>query len=154
MDKVSPEPNTGCWLWLGAPVDWKGYGRFYRDGAAVLAHRAAWGLFRGEPADLRVLHKCDNPACVNPDHLFLGTQLDNIRDRDAKGRWNTSAANEASTRMWRSRTHCPRGHAFTPENTRSKRGHVKLCRECCRLDGRARREALAAAAPTKKRGIA
>jgi hypothetical protein len=72
-----------CWLWTGALRN--GYGRFgsppYR-----YAHRVAWELTNGSPGDLKVLHKCDNPKCVRPDHLFLGTQRDNIRDRAQKGR--------------------------------------------------------------------
>ena len=70
MEKTIPEPNTGCWLWLGSS---KGkYGHFAPGGGAKYAHRAAWELFRGPITDeLRVLHHCDTPMCVNPDHLFL-----------------------------------------------------------------------------------
>lgn len=80
-DKFSPEPNTGCWLWC-ACVDAQGYGKL----GPRLAHRASWTLHFGDPGDLHVLHACDNPSCVNPDHLFLGTNLDNIKDCEAKGR--------------------------------------------------------------------
>jgi hypothetical protein len=84
--KVSPEPNTGCWLWTGYS-DKHGYGVFsLAHRFTVGAHRAAWMLFRGDPGSLHVLHRCDNPACVNTDHLFLGTAGDNARDRAAKGR--------------------------------------------------------------------
>jgi hypothetical protein len=55
-------------------------------GRKAKAHRVAWQLENGSPGDLCVLHRCDNPPCVNPSHLFIGTQLDNIRDRTAKGR--------------------------------------------------------------------
>lgn len=77
-----------CWLWTGYLSH--GYGeisRGGREGANAKAHRVAWELFRGEiPAGLMVCHHCDVPACVNPDHLFLGTALDNKRDEIAKGR--------------------------------------------------------------------
>ena len=82
-----PEPNSGCWLWLRGSIK-PGYGvlRLSRD-ETDLAHRASWRAYRGEiPPDTAVLHSCDTPPCVNPRHLFLGTQLDNIRDREAKQR--------------------------------------------------------------------
>lgn len=82
--------KTGdCWLWTAYTND-KGYGTISmggRKGSVLLAHRVAWELEHGPvPEGLRVLHKCDTPACVRHDHLFLGTQLDNMRDMMAKGR--------------------------------------------------------------------
>lgn len=79
--------TDGCWLWTGTTIR-GGYGmiRFpVRD--SITAHRASWLIHRGEiPDGLFVLHKCDNPPCVNPEHLFLGTHQDNMRDMVAKGR--------------------------------------------------------------------
>ena len=76
-----------CWLWYGCRNN-GGYGTFkgvYRVGKA---HRISWEMFKGEiPRGLKVLHKCDIPNCVNPDHLFLGTQKDNVKDMMKKGRF-------------------------------------------------------------------
>lgn len=71
-----------CWLWMGSTKDGR-YGAFN----GTRAHRAAWSLFRFPiPNGLHVLHRCDVPLCVNPEHLFLGTIQDNASDRVAKGR--------------------------------------------------------------------
>ncbi len=86
-DLSVPEPNTGCWLNLNCRSGKRGYG-FIRFGARrVRAHRASWEAFNGPiPEQMHILHKCDTPQCVNPDHLFLGTHDDNMRDRKEKGR--------------------------------------------------------------------
>jgi hypothetical protein len=77
---------SGCWLWVGT-LDRLGYGRFGMNGKQPGAHRIAWLLHHGEiPSGLGVCHRCDIPRCVNPDHLFLGTQKDNLRDCSRKGR--------------------------------------------------------------------
>lgn len=74
-----------CWEW--ARYKKRRYGSLKVGRKGVLAHRMAWELANGEiPDGMKVLHKCDNPPCCNPNHLFLGTQLDNIKDRDTKGR--------------------------------------------------------------------
>lgn len=82
---------SGCWHWTKSVRSEKmPYGKlmFVWNGARIqLAHRAAWLLTHGElPTDKHVLHKCDNPRCVNPDHLFLGTQKDNVQDAVSKNR--------------------------------------------------------------------
>lgn len=86
FEMVIPEPNSGCWLWLGS-VNNSGYGTIWENGKHIRAHRKAWELFRG-PIEhgLHACHKCDVPLCVNPDHLFLGTHRDNMRDMARKGR--------------------------------------------------------------------
>ena len=84
---ISPEPNTGCWIWVGCIHDKRGYGSFQFNKVRGLAHRASWTIYRGEiPLGLSVLHKCDCPYCVNPEHLFLGTLVDNTLDMCAKNR--------------------------------------------------------------------
>ena len=82
-------PN-GCWEWQGC-VGRFGHGQLNIGGRTVMAHRHAWRLRHGQiPIGLCVLHRCDNPPCCNPDHLFLGTRADNVADMDAKGRRGSS----------------------------------------------------------------
>lgn len=72
--------ENGCWLWLGYQQS-GGYGQMYVERKRKLAHRMSWQTYRGPiPDKLLVLHECDTPACVNPNHLFLGTYSDNMRD--------------------------------------------------------------------------
>lgn len=80
-----PEPTSGCWLWFAA-ADAKGYGRMNLGGGIyVKAHRLSYVLFKG-PLDFFALHRCDNPACVNPNHLFDGSWRENTQDSWNKGR--------------------------------------------------------------------
>ena len=89
--KCFPDPNSGCWIWggqLGQKHKNSGpYGMFQISQRDYAAHRVSWELYRGEiPDGMYVCHKCDVPYCVNPEHLFLGTALDNTRDMIQKGR--------------------------------------------------------------------
>lgn len=129
---------SGCWVWQGATTS-TGYGVFWLDGKQERAHRAAWLLHRGSiPEGRHVLHTCDVRACVNPDHLYLGDDLDNARDRDQRRRNPRIEAR-------RSQTHCIHGHPMTQENTYvdPKRG-TRACRTC-RAESTARRRARVAA---------
>lgn len=75
-----------CWVWLGCR-NHRGYGLFGVNGKCRSAHRVAYEIAHGIiPDGLFVLHRCDNPACVRPDHLWLGTHADNMNDRNVKGR--------------------------------------------------------------------
>lgn len=124
-----------CWMWT-ASRNASGYGRFggSNSGGSYLAHRMCWELHNGPiPDGLCVLHRCDNPACVNPAHLWLGTRDDNNKDKTAKGR-NVSPLGT----LYAGRTHCSAGHEYTAENTRVTARGRRQCRECFRAYDRGR----------------
>lgn len=131
-----PEPNSGCWIWIAAWRPDVGKKLRYRgcirhDGKQQIASRVSWKLFRGAiPEGLCVLHRCDTPECVNPDHLFLGTNQDNIDDRVKKGRsaGNPSRGDKHWTRRFPEKI--PRGFSnkrckLSPEQIQEVR------RKCC-----------------------
>lgn len=94
------QKQEGCWLWTGHLIK-HGYGRFNCYGSQFSAHRISWELHFGViPDGLFVLHKCDNPSCVRPEHLFVGTQADNVRDMTKKGRAHkASGEDHASVKL-------------------------------------------------------
>ena len=120
-DKVSPEPNSGCWLWT-ANCNPDGYGMFWNPARKrmVLAHRVAFEAHKHAIPDGRVLdHLCRVRCCVNPEHLECVTQQINAQ------RGNTG-------KHLSDRTHCPKGHPYTSENTRYSKAGTRQCRECGR----------------------
>lgn len=124
-EKVKKASNDECWLWLGGKT-YGGYGVIGSGGrhGLIRAHRLSWEIANSKiPEGLWVLHKCDNPPCVNPKHLFLGTQSDNMNDCIAKGR-------QPNYR----KSHCVNGHEYTEENTYTRpRDGARMCRICTRL---------------------
>lgn len=77
--------ETGCWEWQGI-MHHSGYGCFKDKGKFTYTHRASYAAFHGDASGMFVCHRCDNPRCLNPDHLFLGTHQENMDDMKAKGR--------------------------------------------------------------------
>lgn len=198
VDKATAE--GGCWEWRAGKKG-GGYGVFYLDGKLRGAHRVALLFFKGLDIDapLEAMHSCDNPSCVNPDHISYGSHSDNMRDASAKGRvvrvqdWRgelnpkaklsadqataiielvlsgvsrTDAAKQhgvtpervsqimiaaghpsevsataAAAAARKAKTHCKRGHPLEGENLRINSGGGRVCKECSRTYGAARRSA-------------
>lgn len=113
---------TGCRVWKASRNE-HGYGVTAVMTKSWLAHRLSYQEFVGPiPEGLHVLHRCDNPACIEPLHLFIGTDLDNARDRDSKGRRVSANARK---------THCKHGHSFAQHGFISS-VKVRQCRICVR----------------------
>jgi len=111
-----------CWEWNGT-IQNTGYGAKWIKGKQFHTHRLAYAWANGPiPNGMCVCHKCDNKICVNPGHLFLGTQTDNLQDMCRKGR------------HWcQQKTHCKNGHKFTAENTKPrKNGKGRVCVTCAK----------------------
>ena len=119
-NKVAIAGPNDCWEWQ-ASFHTTGYGQIRFNHKKWTAHRVSWILINGEiPDALCVLHKCDNRKCVNPKHLFLGTNYDNMKDKTNKGRHHNQI-----------KTHCKYGHEFNEKNTATY-GKQKQCKVCSR----------------------
>ena len=96
-ENYSPEPNSGCWIWMGALNKENGYGVTWQETPRrQRVHRLMYERVCGPiPEGLHVLHRCDMPLCVNPDHLFLGTHADNMKDAAAKKRFHDRRGEKA-----------------------------------------------------------
>lgn len=114
-----PEPNSGCWLWIKSFRP-SGYGRFFLDNKTFGAHRFSWSLVNGPiPKGKQINHTCDVKSCVNPQHLYPGTQLDNMRDAKARKRCHNQNV-----------VTCPKGHPYNYENTYVDRQGYRFCKKC------------------------
>ena len=114
--------TDSCWIWTGLSI-WNGYGRIWVKGKPKLAHRVSMFLYKDFDlnSDKLILHKpeCNNRKCVNPDHLYIGDHNDNMRDKAI------SKTNHQSNK-----THCPKGHEYTPENTYIVARGERCCKTC------------------------
>lgn len=140
---VSKPDGDGCWGWTSITTN--GYGRLYvRGDRWIAAHRLAYMLSRGLSSlpDSRrffVCHRCNNPGCVNPAHLYLGTPKDNTSDMIRSGHHRNAR-----------KTHCKQGHAFSKQNTQIDCNGRRVCRTCL---GRWRQQEAAARQKKIERGI-
>lgn len=136
--KISRCTDSGCWIWTGAKSGFHKpgiprYGSTYFMGKQIRVHRAMYALANGIDARFSggdVCHSCDNPSCVNPNHLFLASHKDNMLDASEKGRIKNQNT---------AKTHCKRGHEFSVENTLVGSTGYRECRMCKRAKDAKRR---------------
>lgn len=128
-----PEPNTGCWLWTKAQRGGYGILEKQRNKKRVMAHRFSYEKFNGEiPVGFYILHKCDTPACVNPQHLKAGTPAENNKDCVERKR------HKFGRHLYRDLRFCKRGHEYTEKTAYIRRNpdgsiEAKECRTCRNL---------------------
>lgn len=134
--------KQGCWIWLGYKMP-SGYGTFRHEGRKAMATHAALefdGRARPSPEHF-ALHSCDNPSCVNPDHLRWGLQQENVDDMCQRGRLNqgglTKWRNTKTRKKW---SHCKRGHPLEGANVSLEKNGQRLCVACKRIRYEAQRD--------------
>jgi hypothetical protein len=121
------EKTETCWLWTGAKAKF-GHGSIYVDGKSLRAHTYSFLLHGGVvPEGMQVNHTCDTPGCVRPDHLYAGTQQQNVDDMNRRGR-----------NYYSNRSECPKGHPYDEENTIITKQGRRRCRKCHNEETRAR----------------
>jgi len=120
FERFSLDENTGCWNWTINKNE-KGYGQVTRNYTTLLAHRLSAALFKGfdRNSRLQVLHLCNNPSCVNPKHLVIGTQKENIAQAVSSGRMRNQK-----------KTHCAQGHLLSGDNLYYRTRGDKKERSC------------------------
>ena len=121
-----PSDVSDCWIWKGTK-NRKGYGQFRLHNKLRVVTRVMYFNYKGEGfnSDIQICHSCDNPSCINPSHLFVGTNQENQIDSVIKGRHSKSRL-----------THCPKGHPYSQENTYFKPNtRWRVCRKCQRHRG-------------------
>lgn len=116
------EKSNGCWIWKGAKIR-GGYGRLYVNRNGIPAHRFSWEIANRQhvPKGFFVCHHCDNPPCVNPEHLFLGTHIGNMLDMKMKGR---------SLKGRILKNNCHNGHPLSGTNLYMSPNGWRGCRKC------------------------
>lgn len=126
MSKTVINPKTNCWEWLQSKGS-HGYGQIWYKGKVTVAHRVSYTLFKGDiPKGLVVDHLCNTRICINPEHLEVVTQKENI----ARAPWGFKADHDRRRAM----THCNRGHLYSDENTYLF-DNRRYCRKCHVING-------------------
>lgn len=126
FNRIKISAKSDCWEWTGT-FSGTGYGKIMLNGVLYSSHRLSYSLFFGEIKNgLYICHSCDNRKCVNPAHLWAGTQSDNLWDMSAKGR-----------NVQQKKTHCPKGHEYSKENIYIRKNrNGRECKECLLINSR------------------
>ena len=141
VNKNGPTPEHRlslgkCWLWLGSQ-NGKGYGKFYANGKKQYVHRFSYSLKKEIPQGYVIDHICRNRSCIRPSHLRAITNMKNLLAKDSNI-WNNG-------QNMRDKTHCPKGHEYTKENTRmvktrGRKNPYRSCKLCRKINDKNRRE--------------